>query len=66
MRSIWLVAVGASLAVRVAAQAFPPPPVQRAGPGGTRIGLLGFGVRSGFDFAGRGAPCSRRRQRRRS
>jgi len=55
MRSIWLVAVGATLAVRVAAQAFPPPPVQRAGPGGTRIGLLGFGVRSGFDFAGRGA-----------
>ena len=55
MRSIWLVAVGATLAVRLAAQAFPPPPVQRTGPGGTRIGFLGFGVRSGVDVAGKGA-----------
>jgi hypothetical protein len=55
MRSIWLAAVGAILAVQVAAQAFPAPSVQREGPGGTRIGLLGFGVRGGADFAGDGS-----------
>jgi hypothetical protein len=55
MRSTWLVAVGATLAVRAAAQAFPPPPVQRSGVGGTRIGLLGFGVRGGADLGGKGA-----------
>jgi hypothetical protein len=52
MRGLWLVAVGATLAVQVAAQAFPPPPVQRNASGGTRIGLLGFGVRAGADFSG--------------
>lgn len=55
MRSIWLVAVGATLAVGVGAQEFHPPPVQRSGPGGTRIGLLGFGVRAGADLSGEGA-----------
>jgi hypothetical protein len=55
MRSTWLVVVGATLAVRVAAQAFHPPPVQRSGSGGTRIGLLGFGVRGGADIGGKGA-----------
>lgn len=54
-RSAWLVAAGVTAAVRVAAQAFPAPPVQRAGPGGTRIGLLGFGVRAGADFTGNGS-----------
>jgi hypothetical protein len=55
MRSIWLAAVGATLAVRVAAQAFHPPPVQPNASGGTRIGLLGFGVRGGADVGGKGA-----------
>jgi hypothetical protein len=55
MRSLWLVAVGVTLAARVAAQEFHPPPVQRAVPGGTRIGLLGFGVRAGEDLSGTGA-----------
>ena len=55
MRSLWLAAVGAPLAMRVVAQAFPPPPVQRTGPGGTRIGLLGFGVRGGAELRGKGA-----------
>jgi hypothetical protein len=55
MRSMWLVAIGATLAVRVAAQAFHPPPVQNEGRGGTRIGLLGFGMRAGADFSGNGA-----------
>jgi hypothetical protein len=50
MRSIWLTAVGITLAVRLAAQAFHPPPVQGAGPAGTRIGLLGFGMRTGVDI----------------
>ena len=54
MRTTWLVALGATLAVRAAAQAFHPPPVQRTGPAGTHIGLLGFGVRGGADF-GNGA-----------
>jgi len=55
MRSLWLVAVGATFAIGVAAQEFHPPPVQRSGPGGTRIGLLGFGVRAGADLGGKGA-----------
>jgi hypothetical protein len=55
MRSTWLVALGATLAVRVSAQAFHPPPVQRNRPGDTRIGLLGFGVRGGADLGGKGA-----------
>jgi len=49
-----VVAVGLLLASPLAGQAFPPPPVHRAAPGGTEIGLLGFGVRAGVDFAGRG------------
>lgn len=55
MRIIWLVTVGAALAGPVAAQAFHPPPVQRARSGGTRIGLLGFGMRIGADLSGSGA-----------
>jgi hypothetical protein len=55
MRLSWLVAVGAVLAGPVAAQAFHPPPVQGERRGGTRIGLLGFGVRTGADFSGNGA-----------
>ena len=51
MRISWLVAVGAFLAGPVAAQAFNPPPVQREGPGGTHLGLLGFGVRVGADLS---------------
>jgi hypothetical protein len=55
MQIIWLIAVGATLARPLAAQAFHPPPVKRAGPAGTRIGLLGFGVRTGADLSGNGA-----------
>lgn len=56
MRRTWLVAIGAALlAVQVNAQAFHPPSVQRTGPPGTRIGLLGFGVRTGVDVGGKGA-----------
>jgi hypothetical protein len=49
MRSLRVVTIGAALAARLGAQAFQPPSVQRASLGGTRIGLLGFGVRGGID-----------------
>jgi opacity protein-like surface antigen len=56
MRSILLAAVSATLlAGPVAAQAFNPPSVQRAGPSRTRLGLLGFGMRAGVDPGGKGA-----------
>lgn len=52
MRSTWLVVVGATvLAGRANAQAFDPPPVQRTGPAGTRVGLMGFGMRAGADVS---------------
>lgn len=55
MRTVWAVAIGATLAVPLASQEFHPPPVQRAHAAGTRIGLFGFGVRSGADLSGRGS-----------
>jgi hypothetical protein len=39
-------------AMSLAAQEFHPPPVRRSDQG-TRLGLMGFGVRSGIDLAGR-------------
>jgi hypothetical protein len=53
MRSGWLIvlfAVGGG--TPLVAQEFHPPPVQRAGDHGTRLGLFGFGVRGGIDLAG--------------
>jgi len=38
--------------VALAAQEFHPPPVRSAGERGTRLGLLGFGVRGGIDLSG--------------
>jgi hypothetical protein len=53
MRSVWLVALlAAGGAAPLAAQEFHPPAVPRASGRGTRLGLLGFGVRSGIDLAG--------------
>jgi hypothetical protein len=54
MRSLWLMMIGATLAVQLVAQEFHPPSVQPARPHGTRLGLFGFGVRSGVDFKGNG------------
>src|SRR5437588_11991115 len=45
-----LLAVVATAAL--AAQEFHPPPVRSAGDG-TRLGLLGFGVRGGIDLSGK-------------
>src|SRR5256886_3707589 len=45
-----LLAVAAAAAL--AAQEFHPPPVRSAGDG-TRLGLLGFGVRGGNDLSGK-------------
>lgn len=51
-RSAWATVLLASLApLPLAAQEFHPPPVRRAG-SGTRLGLLGFGVRGGADLSG--------------
>jgi hypothetical protein len=44
-----------TVALRLGAQAFHPPPVQRTGPAGTRIGLLGFGMRAGGDIGSKSA-----------
>jgi hypothetical protein len=55
MRSIRLVAIAMTLTARLDAQAFHPPPVQRTGPAGTRIGLLGFGMRCGVDIGDKSA-----------
>jgi hypothetical protein len=53
MRSLWLLALlAAGGAFPLATQEFHPPPVPRARGGGTRLGLLGFGVRGGIDLAG--------------
>lgn len=53
MRSGLLVAVLLGLgAEQLPAQEFHPPPARRQRSGGTRIGLFGFGVRSGVDFTG--------------
>jgi hypothetical protein len=54
MRSVWLIMIfAASGVVRLVAQEFHPPPVANAGRHGTRMGLFGFGVRSGIDLAGK-------------
>src|SRR5437762_11641378 len=47
--SLLLAVVGTAA---VAAQEFRPPPVRSAGDG-TRLGLLGFGVRGGIDLSGK-------------
>ena len=53
MRSVWLVVLlAAGGALPFAAQEFHPPSVPRVGGQGTRLGLLGFGVRGGIDLAG--------------
>ncbi len=53
MRSIRMSVVLVMLlaAAPLAAQEFHPPPVRRSGEG-TRLGLLGFGVRGGIDVSG--------------
>lgn len=53
MRALWLMvlfAVGG--AAPLMTQEFHPPPVPHTGTRGTRLGLLGFGVRGGIDLAG--------------
>ncbi|HEX4575317.1 MAG TPA: hypothetical protein VH158_09310 [Gemmatimonadales bacterium] len=54
MPSRWTTGVllGAIAATSLSAQEFHPPPVRRSDHG-TRIGLMGFGVRSGIDLAGK-------------
>jgi len=61
MRSVWLALLFAGVGlgvggvvgtVALAAQEFHPPPVRSAGERGTRLGLLGFGVRGGIDLSG--------------
>jgi hypothetical protein len=52
MRSMWLAAVlTAAAALPVATQQFHPPAVRRADGEGSKLGLFGFGVRSGIDLA---------------
>src|SRR2546421_11775924 len=52
MRSVWLALLLPAVAtVALAAQEFHPPPVRSPGDG-TRLGLLGFGVRGGIDLSG--------------
>jgi hypothetical protein len=52
MRSLGLALLLAMVTIAApAAQEFHPPPVRSAGDG-TRLGLLGFGVRSGVDLSG--------------
>src|SRR5437762_13592669 len=52
MRSVWLaLLLPAVAAVALAAQEFHPPPVRSPGDG-TRLGLLGLGVRGGIDLSG--------------
>jgi hypothetical protein len=52
MRSVWLIMLLAAAGrIRLAAQEFHPPHVQRAGDHGTRLGLFGFGVRGGLDLS---------------
>src|SRR5256885_16071047 len=61
MRSVWLALLLAGMGlgggggvgtVALAAQDFHPPQVRSAGEHGTRLGLLGFGVRGGIDLSG--------------
>src|SRR5256885_12216925 len=53
MRSVWLALLLPGVAaVALAAQEFHPPPVRSPGDG-TRLGLLGFGVRGGIDLSGK-------------
>src|SRR5256714_10596440 len=53
MRSVWLALLLPAVAtVALAAQEFHPPPVRSPGDG-TRLGLLGFGVRGGIDLSGK-------------
>jgi hypothetical protein len=56
VRALALLALVVSLAnaAPLPGQAFTPPPVKRASPRGTRIGLYGFGIRSGLDANGGG------------
>lgn len=54
MRNVWLVAVGLTVAAPVAAQQFQPPRASQPDSGGTRLGLFGFGARSGVDATGNG------------
>ncbi|PYO98586.1 MAG: hypothetical protein DMD60_03895, partial [Gemmatimonadetes bacterium] len=50
---MWLIVLlAAGGLTRLAAQEFHPPQVRAAGRRGTRLGLFGFGVRSGIDLAG--------------
>ncbi|HYK82757.1 MAG TPA: hypothetical protein VEU55_06390 [Gemmatimonadales bacterium] len=52
MRQAWMavLVVTLSAAGAAGAQEFHPPPVRRAGEHGTRLGLFGFGVRTGIDL----------------
>lgn len=50
----WLLVGPASGRATLVAQQFQPPPVSGSASTGTRIGLFGFGVRSGLDFTGTG------------
>jgi hypothetical protein len=52
MRIVWMVLVGTLAATTAAAQQFSPP--RSAGSTGTRLGLFGFGVRTGLDLRGDG------------
>ena len=54
MRNVWLVAIGLTVAPRMAAQQFQPPRVSQPDTDGTRLGLFGFGVRGGVDVTGDG------------
>jgi hypothetical protein len=52
MRTPSMALVALLIAASLAAQEFNPPPVQRSRDRGTRLGLFGFGVRSGIDLSG--------------
>jgi hypothetical protein len=53
MRTVWTLALASCAALNAAgAQQFVPP--KSEGAGGSRFGLLGFGVRGGFDMKGPG------------
>lgn len=52
MRRVWSVTTLLLLATSLSAQDFHPPAVQGSGEGGTRLGLMGFGVRGGIDLRG--------------
>ncbi len=53
MRFLTTILLGAVTAGSLTAQQFSPPKSSASG-GGTRIGLFGFGVRTGIDFKGAG------------